>query len=959
MARIPPGRPFPRVLLLSVSLTLLAATVILIVTDPFHAAVSGGALALFLIATLDCLLLVFLVERQLRTEAALRGAVKRERALLIGNPDLLLLVGADGVILDARPGPGYDEVVLSDGMEGRVLQEALPPSLAVSVQLAVDAVRGQGQDMTVESGVEAGARMRQCEIRAVPVPGGDVLVIVRDISDRKARERELETAYNFLHGYRRALDETSIVIKLSSDFSIRYVNERFTALSGYGAEELLGRPFAGVSPEGFDEARMAEIRRFLREERVWNGIVECGRRGGERFSVDFFILPVLDEFQRILEIVAVGHDVTALQETLEKARAGERAKAEFVANISHEIRTPLNAIFGFLDLLARSRLDGEQREFVSIVQGGARTLLAVINDVLDFSKIEKGRLLLESIPFQPLRELEIAAEFFSAAAREKGIAYSVFVDPRLPSSLRGDPLRLKQVVSNLLSNAIKFTAAGGAVDLEAGGSRAPGGGFRLAVSVRDTGIGIPHDKRRLIFEAFTQADASVTRRFGGTGLGLAISSHLVRRMGGSLDLESREGAGSRFFFSLELPVEEAAPSLAIAPEAGSVHLCVARGAAAAGGEDGWARNAMRYAESLGLRTDAPGRDGAPCILVSSTEVPSREAGDAAVIEIADGREPSSAQAGRRVLRVRPPLTATKLLQAVLTLLGTAPEVPAGGEAARIRIRARALVAEDHPVNRKLIAYMLDTMGIRVDLAVDGQEAVEKLLERNYDIVLMDVNMPVLDGIEATKIIRNREREGNLSHTPIIALTALVTGEEKRKVLDCGMDGFLPKPVGIEGLTTAVCSALGIDIASVTIPAATADAVSGTTADAVSAATADAVSAVASGLSWEAICRALGVSEAVARKLVQGFLDGVEDDIRALEEAASAGDAPRLARACHKLKGAALSLRLAPVADLAIALETEAKAGTVTGAAAAADRLRAAVRAVGADAARLAPTPPPA
>jgi two-component system sensor histidine kinase/response regulator len=738
-----------------------------------------------------------------------------------------------------------------------------------------------------------------------------------NITEKLSRERELRLAEQFLEGYRQAVDESALVSLAGPDGRLLYVNQKFCDTTGYTREEVAGRsqdelygtelprcPAGQAPPEG---------------RRSWHGVVECRTRLPRRVFVDLTVIPILDEGGGLLQFIAVGHDVSELKAAIEQAQVAERAKTEFLAQMSHEIRTPLNGLIGFLELLDRTTLDPRQAEYVRNGALSAKVLLGITNDVLDLSRIERGRLEVENAPFSLREELETTVDLFSVEAGQKGVELAAFIDPGLPAAVRGDALRLREVLSNLLGNALKFTPGGGSVLLEARRvSREP---CRVLFSVTDTGIGIPPEKQSVIFEAFAQADISIARDFGGAGLGLTIASRLSRLMGAELALESREGKGSRFALELALPEvdpPEPPPAFAAAGEAWLL---------AGGGAPLTERVLRELLDACGLRVRDCGRwdeiERPALIALAGSRDAAADAAEAArrfaavpLIVVApaaarDALEPALPASARAIYA---PLYHSKLRAALDDLLrarepgrrAAAPE-PAGP-----RLAARVLLAEDNQINQKLLRIKLEEFGLVADTAVDGAEAV-KLFERGrYDLVLMDVSMPVLDGVEAARRMQEIERRRSRPHTPVVALTAHALKGDREKLLQAGMDDYLPKPIDFRGLYQVLRRYL---------PAA-----GPSPAGSAHGPAADGTPAPDAAVSWPAIVSGTGLERQDAERLVARFFETAGDSLRRLEQAARAGDRDALFRGAHGLKGTAGNLRLAPVSEAARRIEQTVRAG---------------------------------
>jgi two-component system, sensor histidine kinase and response regulator len=519
---------------------------------------------------------------------------------------------------------------------------------------------------------------------------------------------------------------------------------------------------------------------------------------------------VMTEIELRDELRVLRATEAELARARDAALDASRLKSEFVANMSHELRTPLNGVIGMTELLLATELDEEQRRYVETAAGSGEALLAVINDVLDFSKIEAGKLDLDPHEFDLHETIEQTGEIFAVQAQGKGLELTVRIADDLPRAVRGDRARVRQILTNLLSNAIKFTPAG-EIQVAAGTRGGADGQALVQIEVTDTGIGIEPAKVAALFDPFSQADGSTTRHYGGTGLGLAISRQLAELMGGEIGATSRPGEGSRFFFTVRLDVlAEIPPGIeqpraplpdglrALVVDANATSLDIVCGYLATRGLDCRRAADARAAREL-LRAGpyelviAHGAAGFE--LAAGSEL-----GDARLILLTGSGEDRAAarRAGIRHILTKP-VRRDQLLEAIAAAVGPAPASPAPAAAPERPdvAGARVLIAEDNPVNQLVIEGMLSKRGIAADMVSDGHEALARLDPDRHRLVLMDCQMPEMDGYEATTAIR--EREAPDQHVPIIAMTAHAMAGARERCLAVGMDDYLSKPLRPDAL----------------------------------------------------------------------------------------------------------------------------------------------------------------
>ena len=518
-----------------------------------------------------------------------------------------------------------------------------------------------------------------------------IILRQKETLDFRVREKTKE-----LQKYLDIINQHILISTIDKDKNIIYANEAFCKTSGYSQEELLGQPYSIINFEDTDDILYIDLLDNLQNSKYWEGKIKNCKKDKHCYWTNTVIHPHFDENNSIDSYNIISVDITdkinleemnQVQEEIinaqikianvemNKAKRYSKAKGEFLANMSHEIRTPLNAILGFIDILKEESRDKRALEQLDIIDKSSHILLNIIEDVLDFSKIESGKLSIDNIFFDPKKEFKIITDLFEGKCSKSDITLHVNLSDTLPKSIKTDPFRIKQVISNLLSNAIKFTQPHKNIFVEISYYK-----HMLNISVKDEGKGIEKNKLEHIFEAFNQEDNSTTRQYGGTGLGLTISSSIVKLLGGSLKVKSELGIGSEFYFSI------------------------------------------------------PAEIGA--------------------------------------------------------------EIKASAELNNNNLFScqKILVAEDNKSNQMLMKVLLKKMNLTFEFADDGKIAVEMFKENKYDIVLMDENMPNMNGIKATKLILKYEQENNLPHTPIIALTANALKGDREKFLSAGMDEYLTKPI---------------------------------------------------------------------------------------------------------------------------------------------------------------------
>ena len=749
--------------------------------------------------------------------------------------------------------------------------------------------------------------------------------ICRDISARKQSEQALRQSEWLYHSL---VDNLPVfVVRKDLEGRVTYANDALCGLLGRTTDNVIGKTDYDFFPAELAAKYREDDQKVIDSGEVFVDIEE--NRSGERASYfEVRKTPIRDAADRIIGTQAIFWDVTERQQALRElaeardaAEAASRAKSEFLANMSHEIRTPMNAIIGMTGLVLDSQLSHQQRDYLDTVRESAESLMGLINDLLDFSKIESGKIELEAEPFELREWLGDAMKALGIRAYGKGIELAYHVDPRVPQFIVGDGLRLRQVIVNLVGNAIKFTGQGEVV-LEVAVTGDTNGELDLRFSVRDTGIGVAPEHREKIFRAFEQADMSTTRRYGGTGLGLAISSRLVGLMGGEIGVDSALNQGSTFYFTARFgkPTGEAArvPPPDITGLIGLRVLIVDDNATNRKIVEEMCRNWQMQPTSVAdaptafralkdaytantpfelVLTDAsmPDVDGFTlCEQISQDP----SLGSTLVMMLTSlDRNTDAARCEELGVSayLLKPIKQSELFDAMALALGAHPteRAAAAGEAIPQLPPLSLLLAEDSLANQKLAVGLLGRWGQQVTVVNNGREALEAVKSQKFDAVLMDVQMPEMDGLQATHAIREWER-GSGRHVPIVAMTAHAMKGDRERCLEAGMDAYVAKPIRPHELAAALA---GFFSATAAAPLAQLDA-----AATVAAAAGNGSDPSAAAVDWRQARATAQGDEDLLRDVVDACLmelPMLRDQLVAAIERQDAGEIARLA---HTVKG---------------------------------------------------------
>ncbi len=754
-------------------------------------------------------------------------------------------------------------------------------------------------------------------------------VVAKDITSRLHAERELDEA--------RAIYETLVqnlpikVFRKDRTGRLVFCNQLYCDALRMPLEELVGKSDHDLFPAELADKYVADDARVMATGEPLHAIEQHPGPDGSISYVEVLKAPVVDSRGRRVGIQGMFWDVTSrvlaeqeLQRSRDIAQAASKAKGDFLANVSHEIRTPMNAIIGISELLLDGCRDKQQREYLSMIQQSGENLISLLNDILDFSKIEAGKLELERLPFDLREKLGDTLRALAARAHAKDLELVLDFDPNIPRTLLGDINRIRQVMVNLVSNAIKFTDTGEVI-VRVECPRRSEDAAHLTFDVIDSGIGIPQHRLESIFHEFEQAESTTSRQYGGTGLGLPITRRLVELMGGALQVTSQLGFGSQFHFELELPFsDDSAPnSGALFAELRNSRILIVENHVAA------MQAHRRWFEHWGVPVDyATTGEQARYILNQAARQPSNLKiafidatldGDTSlglirwirkqetwaglrVVILTSGHLNERAVRGLDVDRILKPVKPSDLLETLAAILGI--ETKEQESASPVAPRARTLtilVAEDNEINQRLMMALLRKMGHRPVIARNGADAVEAFRHHRFDLILMDMQMPVKDGLQATQEIRRLEK--GAAHTPIVGLSAHATEDFRQLCLAAGMDDYVTKPVRRDKLALVIENLTGI---RAHLPASAASDLSSRKID------------------WQRAFETVAGDRELLVELIEVFLRERAQVATDIHKAIAEQDWRLLRRSAHSLRGALNHLGATAAAEIAGQLENLAQ-----------------------------------
>ena len=775
------------------------------------------------------------------------------------------------------------------------------------------------------------------------------IAVVATYKDR----RRIDDLLHEVEFQKFALDEHAIVSITDVKGDITYVNDKFCKISGYEREEIIGKNHRILKSDEHSDEFYKNLWKTIAIGNVWNGELKNFTKNGGYYWVNASIVPFLNDKGKPFRYIAIRTDITAqsevseqLEYALDKSFEATQAKTDFLANMSHEIRTPMNAIIGLTDLCLQTELSSRQRDYVWKTNAAGKSLLGIINDILDVSKIEAGKMDIEAIPFNLDKVFDNVWTIMSDRACDKGLELLFSRTKDVPFNLIGDPLRLGQILINLVSNAIKFTESGEVV-LYVTSEKNTDGKINLTFSVKDTGIGMTGEQVEGLFKSFSQADTSTSRNYGGTGLGLSISKQLINLMGGEIWAQSEYGSGSSFHFSLELDVDDnmAFDDVFISTELQGKSALVVD-------DNDTARDILtQYLDDFGFNvTLAKSGQEALNILENANPpidlvmmdwcMPMMDGMESArrikndpriavspriIMVSAFVREDILSEDGSENLSgfITKPVSPSSLYDGIMEAFGKNAHASMMVRGANkislehlIPIQgARILLVEDNEINQQVASENLMNAKLVVDIAENGQIALDMLEANDYDLVLMDIQMPVMDGYEATRLIRSQEKYKSL---PVLAMTANATVEDKKKTARAGMNGHISKPIDPVDMFNQLLE--HIEPGDREIPAVTLNQASDDEERDLSS---------IKGLDSAAGIIRIGGSEASYRKILTKFVNSQMDAVDKISQALDANEQDEAQSLLHTLKGVSGNIAAVTLEQATKELEKAMKVGAVS------------------------------
>ena len=724
----------------------------------------------------------------------------------------------------------------------------------------------------------------------------EYLAIREDVTSIIQGKKEKERQFEFVN---TILDNEESIVILMKDDKIEKVNQAFFRTFPYNDlksflswHTSIAELF--VNKEGYlqqSKDTIAWIEEILREPNKLHLAIMIDKNGEERIY-NVKSKKIQFDSEESAYTINTFIDITEIEKAKQKAQKAEAAQAMFLANMSHEIRTPMNGILGFTELLEKTDLDLTQKRYVEMIQSSTKTLLDIINDLLDFSKISREKIELEYISINPLMELETTFEMLQTLAVQKQVVYKKSIDPLLSKCLVADPTRLRQILTNLLSNAIKFTQKGGSVELEVKVLENTSRSQKLRFAVKDNGIGISKEKQKYVFKPFAQADSSTTRQFGGTGLGLSISSTLVAMFGGELQVSSKEHEGSTFFFEIELRRCKAEDVISTLMQDTYIYIADTK-------EIEMLKKVQSILDSFGISykmiENATPSSQEFVLLFEDSSVPDtiNLAKSLCIIKEQKAQDQKCIES-----IVYDDSLASHLYNYITDFFAKKHTfMPVLVDQER---SLDILVAEDYDLNQELMRSIFKQYeNLFVDFANNGKEAVSKALSKRYDIIFMDINMPVLNGMDATKELRQK-----LSyHVPIVALTANALEGDKERFLSCGMDDYIAKPVDIEKIDRILAKYQKKR------------AMEKEEQQQNDLEQSDDIEKI-----LDEIVKSLGIPKVVAKNLLLKYVESLERFYNDIRDAFAANDKKQITELVHKFKGASATLRIEPMRALMLEIE---------------------------------------